>query len=199
MQPEVGGLLVAHGIFFTAWMALLVVQPLLIANRRRELHRKLGWAGAILAALMVLFGNLAAVAAMHGGFKNLGDPHVFYAIPFFAIQGFAVLVALAVWWRNRAETHKRLMLLASIIIVEAATARIELAPIVAGAPFSFFVVGDLLILAGMAYDKLSRGRVHPAWIWGGGAVVASQIGKVFLSQTEPWMAFGRAMAGLWPV
>ena len=29
-------------------------------------------------------------------------------------------------------------------------------------------------------------------------MVASQIGKVFLSQTEPWMAFGRAMAGLWP-
>lgn len=199
LTPEVGRLLIVHGLFFTAWMGLLVVQPVLIANRRRELHRKLGWMGAALAVAMVVFGNLASVAAMHGGFKQLGDPHAFYAIPFFAIQGFAVLVALAVLWRERAETHKRLMLLAAIVIVEAATARIELAPIVAGAPFSFFVGGDLLILAGMAYDRLSRGRIHKVWIWGGAAVVASQVGKVFISQTEPWMAFGRAMAGLWPV
>jgi hypothetical protein len=72
-------------------------------------------------------------------------------------------------------------------------------PIVAGAPFSFFVGGDLLILAGMAYDRISRGRIHAVWIRAGGAVVASQIGKVFISQTEPWMAFGRFMADLWPV
>ena len=199
MTPEVGRLLIVHGLFFSAWMGLLVVQPVLIANRRRELHRKLGWAGAALAAAMVVFGNLAAIAAMHGGFKEMGDPHAFYAIPFFAIQGFAILVGLAVLWRDRAETHKRLMLLAAIVIVEAATARIELAPIIAGAPFSFFAGGDLLIFAGMAYDKLSRGRVHNAWIWGGAAVIASQIGKVLISQTEPWMAFGRAVAGLWPV
>jgi hypothetical protein len=199
MQPEVGGLLIAHGLFFASWMGLLVVQPVLIANRRRDLHRKLGWIGAALAVAMFVFGNLAAVAAMHGGFKGLGDPYAFYAIPFFAIQGFAILVGLAVLWRERAETHKRLMLLAAIVIVEAAVARIQLAPVVAGAPFSFFVGGDLLIFAGMAYDKLSRGRVHRVWIWGGAAVIVSQIGKVLISHTEPWMAFGRAVAGLWPV
>ncbi len=199
LTPEVGRLLITHGIFFTAWIALLVVQPLLIATRRREFHRKLGWLGAALAVAMVVFGNLAAVAAMHGGFKGLGDPYVFYAVPFFAIQGFAVLVGLAVLWRDRAETHKRLMLLAAIIIVEAAFARIELAPIAAGAPFSFFLGGDVLILAGMAYDRLSRGRIHKVWIWGGAAVVASQIGKVFISQTAAWQSFAHAVAGLWPV
>lgn len=199
LMPEVGRLLITHGLFFAAWMGLLVVQPMLIANRRRELHRKLGWAGAALAVAMLVFGNLASVAAMHGGFKGLGDPYAFYAIPFFAIQGFAVLVGLAVLWRERPETHKRLMLLAAIVIVEAAVARIEIAPIAAGAPFTFFLGGDLLILAGMAYDRISRGRIHKVWIWGGGAVVASQVGKVFISQTEPWMAFGRAVAGLWPV
>src|SRR5215210_7096390 len=50
--PEVGRLLITHGIFFSAWIGLLVVQPILIANRRRELHRKLGWAGAALAVAM---------------------------------------------------------------------------------------------------------------------------------------------------
>jgi uncharacterized membrane protein YozB (DUF420 family) len=196
--PEVGRLLITHGLFFTAWMALLVVQPVLIATRRRELHRRLGWAGAALALAMLVFGNLAAVAAMHGGFKGLGDPYVFYAVPFFAIQGFALLVGLAVLWRNRSETHKRLMLLASIVIVEAAVARIELAPIAAGAPFSYFDGGDLLILAGIGYDQISRGRIHKVWIWGGAAVVASQIGKLLIAQTAAWQAFAHGVAGLWP-
>jgi hypothetical protein len=197
--PDVGRLLIAHGLFFAAWMGLLVVQPVLIATRRRELHRKLGWVGAGLAVAMLVFGNLAAVAAMHGGFKGLGDPYAFYAVPFFAIQSFALLVALALLWRDRAETHKRLMLLAAIVVVEAAVARIELAPIAAGAPFTFFIGGDLLILAGMTYDQLSRGRIHKVWIWGGAAVVASQIGKLLVSHTSPWLAFAHAVAGLWPV
>jgi uncharacterized membrane protein YozB (DUF420 family) len=197
--PEVGSLLIAHGLFFAAWMGLLVVQPVLIAGRRRELHRRLGWVGAALAVAMFVFGNLASVAAMHGGFKGLGDPYAFYAIPFFDIQGFAVLIGLATLWRERAETHKRLILLAAIVIVEAAVARIELAPIAAGAPWTFFVGGDLLILAGMAYDLVSRGRIHKVWIWGGAAVVASQIGKLLISQTGPWLAFAHWAAGLWPV
>jgi hypothetical protein len=196
--PEVGRLLIVHGLFFAAWMGLLAVQPVLIATRRRELHRKLGWLGAGLAVAMLILGNLASVAAMHGGFKNLGDPYAFYAVPFFAIQGFALLVALAVLWRERAETHKRLMLLAAIVIVEAAVARIELGPIAAGAPFTFFVGGDLLILVGIAYDQLSRGRIHKVWIWGGAAVVASQIGKLLIAQTAAWQAFAHAVAGLWP-
>jgi hypothetical protein len=199
LTPEVGRLLITHGLFFAAWMGLLAVQPVLIANRRRELHRTLGWVGAALALAMLVFGNLASVAAMHGGFKGLGDPYAFYAVPFFAIQGFAVLVALAILWRDRAEAHKRLMLLAAIVIVEAAVARIEIAPIAAGAPWTFFVGGDLLILAGMAYDRVSRGRIHKVWIWGGAAVVASQVGKLLISQTGPWLGFAQWMAGLWPV
>jgi hypothetical protein len=198
LTPEIGRLLIAHGLFFTSWIGLLVVQPVLIANRRRELHRRLGWVGAALAVAMVGFGNLAAVAAMHGGFKGLGDPYVFYAVPFFAIQGFAILVGLALLWRDRSESHKRLMLLASVVLVEAAVARIELAPIVAGAPFTFFLGGDLLILAGAAYDRLSRGKIHKVWIWGGAAVVASQIGKILISQTAAWQAFAHSVAGLWP-
>jgi hypothetical protein len=194
--PEIGPLLAVHGAAFTGWMVLMAVQPSLIATRRRQLHRRLGWVGAGLAVLMVVLGNLAAVAAMHVGFKGMGDPYAFYAIAFFAIQPFAVLVALAVLWRERAEMHKRLMVLASVCIVEAATARLPMA--MAGAPFSFFVGGDLVILAGMAYDQLSRGRIHKVWIWGGAAVVATQIGKLLISQTAPWLGFAHWVAGLWP-
>lgn len=196
--PEIGLLLHIHGLVFTAWILLSVVQPALIAGRNPALHRSMGYFGAGLAALMVILGNLAAVAGMHGGFIGMGDPHAFYAIPFFAINTFAVIVAMAVIRRDRAETHKRLILLSGTQIVEAAVARIPVDVIIANAPISFFVGSNFIIAAGIAHDLASRGRIHPVWIWGGLAVVASQAVRMAIAETGPWLAFARAMAALWP-
>jgi hypothetical protein len=195
--PEVGLLLHVHGAVFTAWVLLNVVQPALIAGRNTALHRKLGYAGAAIAVAMVVLGNIAAVAAMHGGFIGLGDQRAFYAIPFFAINCFAVIVFFAIRWRNRAETHKRLILLSGTQIVEAAVARMPADLIVAGAPVSFMAGADLIIVAGVAYDLVSRGRVHKVWLWGGGLVLLSQILRLAIANTAPWLAFAGTMQGLW--
>jgi hypothetical protein len=190
-------LLHLHAGAFTAWMALMVLQPLLIANKRRKLHRKLGFAGAAIAATMVVLGNIAAVEAISVGFAGQRDPHVFYAVPFFGINTFAVVVFLAIRWRERAETHKRLILLANVGILGAAIARIPSETLLAGAPFTFLLGPDLIILAGMLYDKVSRGRIHRVWLIGGGAMVATQIAMFPIMTSSPWMSFARTMAGLW--
>lgn len=195
--PEITPVLAVHGAVFTAWMALMILQPLLIAGRHRQVHRRVGWLGAGVAAAMVVMGNLAAIAAMNGGFKGMGDPHAFYAVPFFAIQSFAVAVVLAIYWRNRAETHKRLILLANVGIIGAAIARIPLEPIQAGAPFTFLLLPNLITLAGAAYDWGTRGKVHRVWIWGGLAMLASQIAVLPVMGSGPWLAFARTMAGFW--
>jgi hypothetical protein len=195
--PEIGVLLQVHGAVFTTWIALMVIQPALIASRNVAVHRKLGYFGAGVAAAMVVLGNIAAVAAMHGGFIGLGDPLVFYAVPFFAINSFAVTIFFAVRWRNFAETHKRLMLLSNAALLGAAIARIPLVPIQSGAPFTFVFGPDLIIVAGMLYDWRTRGRVHRAWIWGGAAMVASQIAMLAVMGTGAWHGFAESMAGLW--
>jgi hypothetical protein len=195
--PEIGLLLRLHGGVFTAWIALMVVQPMLIASRNLALHRKLGYFGAAVAAAMLVVGNLAAIAAMHGGFRGLGDVYVFYAVPFFAINSFAVTVYFAVRWRNFADTHKRLILLSNAALLGAAIARIPLGPIQSGAPFSFIFGPDLIILAGMIYDRATRGRVHRVWLYGGALMVASQILMMVVMGTGWWHRFAEAMAGLW--
>ena len=195
--PEVTLLLHLHAAAATAWLALSVAQPLLIAGKNRRLHRRLGWFGLGVALLTVVLGNLAAIAAIHVGFIGLGDPHIFYAVPFFAINSFAVAVFFGFLWRERSETHKRLMLLANVGLINAAVARIPLGPIVAGAPFTFTFLPDLIILAGILYDWRSRGRVHQVWIWGGLAMIASQILMFPIMGSGAWMAFARTMAGLW--
>jgi hypothetical protein len=195
--PDIGLLLGLHGSVFSVWIALMVIQPMLIASRNLSLHRRLGYFGAAIAAAMVVLGNLAAIAAMHGGFRGLGDPYVFYAVPFFAINSFAVTVLLAVRWRNYADTHKRLILLANAALLGAAIARIPLSTVQSSAPFTFIFGPDLIILAGILYDWRTRGRVHRVWIGGGTLMVASQIVMMAVMGTGAWHRFAEAMAGLW--
>jgi hypothetical protein len=195
--PQIGLLLKLHGGVFTVWIALMVIQPALIAARNLRAHRTLGYAGAGIAAAMVVLGNVAAIAAMHGGFRGLGDPFVFYAVPFFAINSFAVTVFLAVRWRRHADAHKRLILLSNAALLGAAVARIPLAAVQSGAPFTFIFGPDLIILAGALYDWRTRGRVHKVWLRGGAAMVASQVLMMAVMGTAWWHAFAEAMASLW--
>jgi hypothetical protein len=195
--PEFTMLLHLHAAAATAWLALMVVQPLLIAGKHRKVHRKLGWLGLAVAVAVVLLGNLAAIAAIHVGFIGLGDPHVFYAVPFFAINSFAVAAFFGFLWRERAETHKRLMLLANVGLINAAVARLPIALVQGGAPFTFTFLPDVIILGGILYDWTRRGRVHRVWIWGGLAMVAAQAAMFPIMGSAAWHGFASAMAGLW--
>ena len=194
--PEMTTLLHLHAIAFTLWILLGAVQPALVASGRVALHRSFGMAGAALALLVWSLGNLASIAAMNVGYKGVGDPHAFYAVTFFSMQAFGIIVALGIWKRGEADAHKRLMLLSSAAILEAAVGRLPLDIVVRTAPLSFYIGADLVILAGMAYDQATRGRVHSVWLWGGGALVLSQIFRVAIMNSEPWLAFARAMARL---
>lgn len=196
LAPEMTTLLHLHAVSFTLWILLRVVQPALVASGRVEAHKRLGYAAAALAVLVWLLGNLAAVEAIHVGYKGLGDPYAFYAVTFFSIQAFALIVALGVWKRENIEAHKRLMLLSNAAILEAAVGRLPLDIVAQTAPFSFYLGADLVILAGMAHDRLTRGRVHAVWIVGGGLLVLSQLFRLAIMHSEPWLAFARLMAGL---
>lgn len=105
---------------------------------------------------------------------------------------FAPLVAAAVYFRRSPETHKRLMLIATLSLLGAPLARITGTP-GAGGPPVFFGIPDLLILGGVLYDRLTRGRVHPAYKWAGGAVVLSQVARLALAKSPAWLAIAHAL------
>lgn len=194
--PELTALIHLHALSFTAWILFGVLQPALVGSGRVETHKQVGIAGAVLALLVWALGNVAAIEAIHVGYKGLGDPYAFYAITFFSIQAFAIIVAIGIWLRKDAEAHKRLMLLANAAILEAAVGRLPLEAVVRTAPWSFYIGADLVILAGIAHDKFTQGRVHAVWRLGGGLLVLSQLFRLAIMQTEPWLAFARLMAGL---
>jgi len=187
-----------HGVAFAAWCVLLVVQPLLVGMGRTDLHRRAGWCGALLAVAMVALGTAGALVAARRptGFVDVPVPPLqFLAVPLFDMALFATFVALAVAKRRDTQSHKRLMLLASVNLLAAGIARWPFAMMQAGPPM-YFGLSDLFIVALGAWDLASRGRVHPVTLWGGLAIVVSQPLRLVLSGTEGWLAFARWAVGL---
>lgn len=182
-----------HGLLFTVWIGLLVVQATLVALGRTAWHRRLGWAGAALAVLMVVAGTYAGIqtARREAGFGLADEAEAFLTIPLFSMAAFAVLVAAAVSTRARHETHKRLMLLATISLLDAPIARWPGAP---GA-VAVFVLVDLFVVAGMLHDLRFRRRIHPAYLWGGAFVLVSQVLRDPVGHLDAWHAVARRLIG----
>lgn len=181
-----------HGALFTAWVLLFLVQTALVATHRVALHRRLGVAGGVLAAAMVAVGTLLAIAtAARGGGPAGMDPLAFLIIPLFDMILFSVFVGAALVLRRDRETHKRLMLLAYVSIIVAAVGRLP--GVLAIGPPAFFGLAFLFILAGVAYDLVSRRRVHPAYVWGGAIFLASVPLRLFLSGTAAWRSFAEIL------
>src|SRR5687768_273770 len=187
-RPDLSPLLHVHGLVFTTWLVLFLVQTRLVAGRRLALHRRLGYASLAVAAAMVVVGFGAAVDAARRGSAPPGVPPLaFLAIPMADLAIFSILLGGAVWFRNRGDIHKRLMLVATISILTPAIARLP--GVLAGGPLVFFALTDLFAVACLVYDKITRGRVHPAFWWGAGLLVGSQVARLALSGTSAWLAF----------
>jgi len=182
-----------HAVLFTAWVLLFIVQTALIARRRVALHRYLGTAGAGLAFLMVLAGALTAINQAARGVAPAGfDPYQFLMIPLSDVLLFGGFVAAALRLRADREAHKRLMLLAYVCIITAAIGRLP--GVLPLGPPAFFGLSLLFVLAGVIYDKASRGRVHPAYVWGGTILVISVPLRLSISGTGTWTRFAHWVA-----
>jgi hypothetical protein len=180
-----------HGFLFTGWIVLLVSQVTLVAADRTDIHRRLGVAGAVLAGLMIIVGPLTAISAAKQGHAPPGAPPalVFLSIPLFDILVFAILIAAGFYFRRQPQTHKRLMLLATLGILPAAIARLPFAFIRANGPPAFFGVTDLILLSCIAYDSIANRRLHPAFLWGGLLVIISHPLRLVIGGTSAWLAF----------
>lgn len=187
-----------HGAFFTAWFILLAVQPRLVADGNLAVHRRLGRYGVVLAVAMVAFGLVGALiaAGRPGGFIDVPLPPLqFLAVPMTGLALFAIFVWQAILRRHDAQSHKRLMLLASISLVEAAVVRLPFDHASLQSPIPYFDVMELFtllfLLPIVIWDVGSRGRLHPATLWGGLALIVAMPLRLMLGATDAWLGFAR--------
>ena len=78
------------------------------------------------------------------------------------------------------------MLLATLAVLTAAIARLPY--VLPLGPLVYFGLTDLLVVVAMVYDRRTRGRVHPALVWGGLFLVVSQAVRLAISGTAAWLA-----------
>lgn len=184
-----------HGAAFTTWMLLLVVQSTLISAGRLDVHRRVGIAGAVLGVCMMVLGAYVAVTRFRAGALTLGPDFpvgLLLAIALATIVVFPVLFGSALALRRRTDFHKRLVLLATVELVTAAVGRL---PVVRDlGPLGFFAVADVFVVALIVYDLSTRGRIHPATLWGGLFLIASQPLRLAIGFSGPWQSFATWLA-----
>ena len=113
-----------HAVLQTAWMLLLLVQMLLVSAKRVPLHRKLGIAGFLLAAVMLPVAVMVDANELHRS-ASYGEAALsFSLVPLWEVFNFAVLAGLAFALRKHHAAHKRLIILATIAMMPAAVSRI---------------------------------------------------------------------------
>lgn len=189
--PPLTPLYELHGFLFTTWIGVFIAQNGLVAGRRTDLHRRLGIAGAVLAAAVFVTGIVVSIETLRreGGGQNALR---FLSIPLGDITAFGALVTAGLLLRHNAAAHKRLMLLATISLLAAGFGR-GLGQIHIQGRVIFFLCTAGFVAIVVAYDLASRGRIHTATLWGGLTVAAFKPALFAYSATPAWMAFASAL------
>jgi hypothetical protein len=136
-----------HAIVFPAWIVFFIVQSALVRSHNVHLHRRLGWFGVGLAVAIVVVGVLTATSMARFELKDPFNSAAFLLVQVMDLSSFAVPFALAVYWRKWPEFHRRLVLIASCALLDAAFGRFPALPLV------FSPAGvDALICLGVIRD-----------------------------------------------
>ena len=190
-SPPLNALLHVHGLVFTAWLVLLIVQSGLVRARQLELHKRLGIFGAALAVAMVTLGIMVAIAGARRGKAADGmDPLGFMIFPFGQALMFGAFIALAMWKRRQPELHRRFILLGSICLMTPAISRLV------GERSALAAMLTLIFVAvAMAHDWKTRGRVHHIYLWGGAVMLVSGPLRAVFGTSAAWHSVARMLTG----
>jgi hypothetical protein len=190
-SPPLPSLLHVHGLVFTAWLVLLIVQSGLVRANRVDLHKRLGIFGAVLAALMVLLGLYVGVdGARHGTSADGMVPLAFLIFPFGQTLMFGGFVGVGLWKRRQPDLHRRLILLGTICLLTPAISRM----VDKRSVLALFLTLVFVVVA-MIHDWKTRGRVHPVYLWGGAIILLSGPLRAVVGNSAAWQAFARLLVG----
>ena len=113
----------------------------------------------------------------------------FYTVTLSTMLAFSTLIYFAFRNSFNPAAHKRLILIATIAILDAAFQRWHVPVAWWGerAAALLCTIPSLLLI--MGYDYWSRGKVHRATIWASVLVVGLQQARDPLGYSAPWQAF----------
>ena len=179
-----------HSALFMIWFLMLIVQPILIRNKKFVLHRSLGKFSYFLVPLLI--GSIFYIAK---GFyhKMIVDVPVekvvsMLFVPFYQIIDFAILYLLAIYHKKFTPYHMRYMIATSMAIVGAAVRRICTKLLGLSSPDAFmytFVLTDMFLVALIMLDIRYKKDWKPYFI-SLVIILISQAAYYIVPQTAFW-------------
>lgn len=188
-----------HGAFVLGWLLLFIAQSLIVQTGHVARHRVLGWTGlAIVPGAVVTTMAMGVFVLRRDLAAGGGETDVSLLVGTFTTPLiFAALFAAAIAWRRRPDFHKRLMFLATAVILWPAFFRFRhYFPSVPRPEIWFgLVLSQVPILIAMLHDRLMFGRLHVVYRTAGVAVIAESVAETLLFDGPAWREVARWLAG----
>jgi uncharacterized membrane protein YozB (DUF420 family) len=206
-----------HAVLMGSWLLLFLTQTSLAATGLLQRHRWLGRAAIGLAPLMI--ATMLVLAIRPYAAVILADPPAPLPDPWpyvaaarrvaftllAQVRDAALFTVFCLWAilarRTAPETHKRMMVLATFVLLDAAVGRMTWLPGYDGLyddrGFPVANVYHLALLAPVVTcDLLRFGRVHHAYLVGVGILVPSILALHLLWNSQGWQQLVAAMFGV---
>jgi hypothetical protein len=183
-----------HGALMAAWLALFFAQALFAATGRLALHERLGTFGIFLGPLV--WASMVLVELRRKVVHPLApdlSPDYDGDLPGIYIWSTFLIFFLGAIYQRRSspDWHKRFMVFAALVIVQAAEMRILWLP--RFAPDLYWTdaiyLDVCLLLPLLAYDHLSNRRIHPATAAASAVLLVAQATLLLVWGTPAWRHF----------
>jgi hypothetical protein len=189
-----------HAAVMTTWVTLLAVQATLALTGRIDLHRRWGLASLVVGPLVMMMLVAITLARQNAAAGTPAGPIV-NDILLVQIRSIVMFPIFFVWAlrtrRNDPQMHKRLMLLATMMLLDAAIARMTWLPF-NQFPRDYLAIHVyllLLLVPALLHDLIRLGRIHRAWVWGVALMLPWVVATQFAWGTEWWGQFGPRLVG----
>jgi hypothetical protein len=182
-----------HGAIMLAWVIVLVTQVFLIARKHLVWHRRLGWTALTLAVLVLVMGTSAtwraAVREVTGHTEDAPIQLTILGLEMTQMALFAAFASLGFFWRRRPAYHKRMMIMATAVMLPNPIVRVLGALHVGSINNMTVLIVDALILAVVVADAVRHRHLHPAFGWGAAAAIGGIQAALVFAPSAAWHAF----------
>jgi hypothetical protein len=173
-----------HAAVYVGWLALFMSQAAFAATRRMDLHIRLGNVGIGYGVLVIVMGVTVAISMfavrVHAG--NIEEAQARLVAPLSDMVFFTPLFAAAVRFRRKPEIHKRLMIVATTVLLVAAVGRMTFV----GRPWPMLLVWCSPLLLGATYDVVRRRAVPWIYLLGVVVIAVRAFGAPLVRDTGVW-------------
>ena len=212
-RPPFPPALHVHAVLMGSFLLLLLAQTWLMATGRKAMHMQLGVAGVAVAAALVLAGAVLAPTMYYQTWNALQSAPPAAREQLQQILStrenilllqlrigmlFPLFLALGISARaNDSGLHKRMIILATAMPMEAAIARMTWLPTtMPAAPLSIELFVLLVVTPMLAWDVIRNHSIHRAYLWWLSIYLGSAVLVELLWNTPGWHATAKHIMGV---